>query len=513
MDGRIWELSDLLRAMFRAFGIRKTFKQLFNLKRYNRSRKPQAIQCLERLLKDWALDEYDQSTELAILTILVEMMDTLDDEGQSSSMSQEDNELIFAHCIQQADQCAAEIKDQSPHLTKSRPYLRWILAKENFDRHNNSSLTYLEWWAIHIEQFPGLMHERKYLPSYIPLVTENPGWPAPDLRFPPSQNLQWALEVSKELLDYDTQARLLRELIRRERDPRPLFAELGKLQGDVQGSLVEHYESCISQYLLVTDKSSCRELLERLKSAAAKFQLAPEDDLRVATCWRGLMVQNALARIISEDAELVDRNGRLAQAIRYDLPLPHAVIARFMQSTSANRVHEARRARMMQSLTRRETAELFELRERNRDLERELGGMKLRLGLSGSEGEERPEAGEGEHRTKLPGHPSNNRPGWPDDAPRAPGPSHDHKQIPVGKPELKGGEMDEKGIAEDKSVKDATTMTKELDKTAHDTHSDGNNELEAPRKSQRYALVTEVEDEARTLAKPGQSTVKPPQSD
>jgi hypothetical protein len=86
-------------------------------------------------------------------------------------MHQKDRTLTLARCMQQAEQCAADIKEYSPHLMNTRPYLQWILAKEHFDRQQNRSSTYVEQRKQWIERAPGLVLNRWCLPVYIPVAT------------------------------------------------------------------------------------------------------------------------------------------------------------------------------------------------------------------------------------------------------------------------------------------------------------------------------------------------------
>ncbi|KAJ5461237.1 uncharacterized protein N7458_002789 [Penicillium daleae] len=482
--------------MFRFFGFRGTLERLFDQKKEKESRKSQIIHCLERLLKDWSIDEYDESTELAILTILVAMLYTLNN-GQSSSMLPQDRNLNLARCVQQANQCAADIKAHSPHLAKSRPYLQWLLAKEHFNGQGNPNILFSERWEIQFLRFPGLALERNSLPSYIPLAIENPGWPVPDPKFSPSENLQWALEASKELLDYRTQAMLLKEIICRVEDPRLSFEELDKLSGLVQGDLVQLYESCLSQYLLTTDKISCQELLKRLRSIASQFQTAPDDDVCVATHWEGLMVQNALAKLVFENAELIGENARLAQKICKNLPFSQTIIDKFSQSISADEGPPS--DGWMQR------ADILKLRQRNRDLERELHDMKLRREFNSFEDAERPKAGEEDNCKKLLGKTSNSCRGRLNDAPSgAPDSSPNQEPTLAENTEPKSRKMDEKGQSENKATEDLNPMTNEPDNIDCDTHIGEEKKPQALEKPHNFATVTNAHDEPTRFAKPSQ---------
>jgi hypothetical protein len=137
------------------------------------------------------------------------------------------------------------------------------------------------------------------------------------------------LKISKELSDYKTQAMLLEELIVRVEDPRPLFNEWDQLYGHAQRDLIQFYESLTSQYLLATDDDSCWELVQRLKAAASEFKPTPKDDVCVATRWNGLQVQNALARWVSEDAELLEEKSELTKTLSDALPYFQKAIDKF----------------------------------------------------------------------------------------------------------------------------------------------------------------------------------------
>lgn len=94
-----------------------------------------------------------------------------------------------------------------------------------------------------------------------------------------------------------------------------MFEELDQLSGLTHGDRVQLYSSCVSQYLLGTDHSSCRKLLERVEFAASKFERDPIHGVCVATRWNCFMVQIALGCLVYEDTKVIQRNALLAELI------------------------------------------------------------------------------------------------------------------------------------------------------------------------------------------------------
>jgi hypothetical protein len=288
IDGRIWELCDLLHAMFHYFGPLGAFKVLYN------ADNPEATlkDCLERLQQDWSVDEYNESSELAMLSILVHMTHGFSPRNWYGV--QTDKITCMELCLQQARSHAANIELHSPQLTKSRPYLRWIITQECYERRSKCSYSYRDQRQKHFYDAFGVAISDWPIPIYLPVGPGDITWPAPDPDFPPSQSLKWALSISRELEDYETESMCLQELICRERDPRALFAELDNLHKNTQGDNLAHFDSCISQYLLTSDDESRRNLIRKLEEAVKTFKPDAENDICTFMRRSGLVALNGL---------------------------------------------------------------------------------------------------------------------------------------------------------------------------------------------------------------------------
>lgn len=512
MHDRVWELSDLLLAMFHSFGLAGTWNRLFGLK-WEKTNQPGMAQCIDRFLKDWTLDEYDEATEMAILTVLVEMIHML---SQSFAVLPEGYAPLVKHCVQQADQCAANIKEFSPHLTNSRPYLRWILAKETISRQQKKSPSCKEQWKHRIQRSPGLFLNEGCLPIYIPIDTEIVGWPAPDPAFPSNENLQWALSVSKELLDYKTQAMLLKELICRAEDPRLLFDELDQLSELTQGDRIQLYSSCVSQYLLATDDSSCRKLLARLESAASKFEHDPIHDVCVATRWNGLMVQIALGRLVYKDTKVIQHNALLAETISdYLVESKTAIIVDINRSISYD---EGRRSHRNHYWCDEDDPldlaphglEMYRMRESTDLAPRE---RELRRKLDCFEYEEKVKAENAEIRKRPLKEYSKSSPDpLHKEILRAPRAAYKQIEGLTGQQGIKDSNMVESRQPEERAEQDTTHLTHEPEEIDNVGHTQVKQSHEF-RKPYRYASVTEIEDEPTMSKIPDEHNSSPARLD
>ncbi|KAJ5797952.1 uncharacterized protein N7503_007248 [Penicillium pulvis] len=304
VEARIWECRDFLGALFRYFGSLGAWKILHT----NNSSEVELKDCLEQFSQEWSIEDHDESTELAMLSILMQMVDDFTPRG---------------HYGIQKDEAA-------PHLKRSRPYLQWIIAKQQFDRRSNCSPSYREKREQHFENDFGEVLNDWNIPIYLPVGSGNRGWPASDPNFPPNDTLKWVLRTSRELGDYETESMCLQELICRAEDPRTWFAECDNLLKDTQGNNLGHFELSLSRYLLANDNISRRQLMCELEETIKKFKPTAEDDVyiytlpiyRVKNGWYEDGSRHRLRRPESYEREETDRGNELErrdQAVQKEL--------------------------------------------------------------------------------------------------------------------------------------------------------------------------------------------------
>lgn len=240
-QGRIWDFKDLYVASLAAFADSAGATPYLGTESTKRS-----------LIDDWISEEGDESTNLALLDIILEpaqLRSAFPNEMKSRV------EAIIAHC---------------PAAMRSRSFIRWILASAadalNGEKRGEDGL----WQAYktHIQGFPGMVwhsHDCFLLGIYVPRDTENPGWAAPEISLAVNEPLQLALNLAKELKDYKSQVACLKLLIFQSADPTQLFQELASLQKCMQGDKKGHLKTLLSSYLVCKDRPAKEKLLEELQ--------------------------------------------------------------------------------------------------------------------------------------------------------------------------------------------------------------------------------------------------------
>lgn len=240
VQGRIWDFKDFYVATIAAFS-NSGDTMFFG---------PDNIR--HSMIDDWILEEGDESTDLALLDMLLEpaqLRSYFPDEAKSRAQA------IISH---------------SPKAMRSRAFIRWILAN-TADAFSGEKKGDADLWLAsktHLRGFSGMVWDTGdvFLPGiYVPRSTENPGWVAPDLLLGLNGPLQLALNLAKELKDYNAQVACYKMLIFQSQEPTQLFQELAHLQKSVQGDKKGHLETLLSSYLVCKDRPGKERLLQELE--------------------------------------------------------------------------------------------------------------------------------------------------------------------------------------------------------------------------------------------------------
>lgn len=265
IEGRIWEFKDLHVALVAAFSD-SADEMMFGTR---------DIKC--SLSYDWLLDENDESTNLAQLSLFVEpawVRSWYKDEAQSRAEA-----IILL----------------SPTAMKSRPFIRWIM----WDASDALVSTCKEQGRdpplvaemSRLGDFPGMVWTSQNFNSnsaYIPQNSENPGWVAPVICPEVEERFQLALNLAKELKDYKTQADCYKRLIRQSEDPTKLYQELAHLQKEIQGDKRGHLETLLPRYLVCKARLAQEKLLDELAGTG--------DQGDATTLWARDFVERAVKR-------------------------------------------------------------------------------------------------------------------------------------------------------------------------------------------------------------------------
>ncbi|RSM12597.1 hypothetical protein CEP52_002405 [Fusarium oligoseptatum] len=249
-QGRIWDFRDLFTTACVCFGITSAEEQFFGSRTI-----------VESIWDDWPpLGDDDESSLLARLDIFATMA--------LLSVNQVKVESLTETYLYLAGPQAEALITSFPHLVKSRPFLRFIIAQSSISlrRGKRSQLAY-----DYLADFPGLgvFPLGIDMPYYVPVGMENPGWEPPDLPESSFEPLEMALKAAKELKDYRTQALCVKELALRSREPSKYFEELGRLQTETQDDMEGYLTTCLARYLIKKDKESKAKLLRDLNDFGA----------------------------------------------------------------------------------------------------------------------------------------------------------------------------------------------------------------------------------------------------
>lgn len=226
-DGRVWDMCLFVKALAEANCLRLSPDKI--------------VEWLNELVSAWKPSHDDDvATELALLDLLVFI---------SSDPLCFHYRKMQPGILELAGPLAETISQKHPEYMKSRPYLRWILARvacgARFSEGPPPSL------HGHTRPFDGLSYDWDTdMPIYIPAGNENPGWKQTSATPDMLEMARLALNSAIETEDFKTEAIALQTLINLSRSPYEEFEELCYLQKVVQGDIEGYMETLISKYLI-----------------------------------------------------------------------------------------------------------------------------------------------------------------------------------------------------------------------------------------------------------------------
>ncbi|EEU37133.1 uncharacterized protein NECHADRAFT_86755 [Fusarium vanettenii 77-13-4] len=244
-QGRIWDFRDFFTTFCFYFGIESAEEQLLG----SRS-------ILQAIAEDWVLlMDDDEATLLAIVDLLTSIVLYVFNHAEDQLLRKK--YLVYASTLAEA------VMTEHPRCTKTRPFLQFIVAQSSMSLRTGSGSQSA---YSYLDDFPGLagFSYDLELPYYLPVRQENPGWNPPDLPESSIEPLEMALEASRGLDDYRTQALCLKALAVRSREPSRLFEELIRVQKVIQQDMEGYLTTCLSRYLVSNDRDSKYALLGEL---------------------------------------------------------------------------------------------------------------------------------------------------------------------------------------------------------------------------------------------------------
>ncbi|KAL2812219.1 hypothetical protein BJX63DRAFT_432846 [Aspergillus granulosus] len=263
MGGQVWDARDLICALIESEGAKNVWNILFQTD-INSSN------AFSRLIADWNMGQYDESTYLAILDILVHVSGAL----SSFTIAAPTREDLSTadRCLDYARSVAICLKENNPELKHCRPYLSWVLAETQLRRKRHPADSDL---GTHLSTYPGLTVRMNTLPIYLPITSENPTW-FPSSRHPgvaltpDDQLLEAVVETAQAREDYATEVACIAELTYRFAGGQDVWAQrfsrMQELQLTRQHDILGYQHTCLTRFLTTVDDQDRRALLSDIKA-------------------------------------------------------------------------------------------------------------------------------------------------------------------------------------------------------------------------------------------------------
>ncbi|GLA36229.1 hypothetical protein AnigIFM63309_002147 [Aspergillus niger] len=289
-EGRVWDVRDLMLASIQAEGPANAWNLVFG------AELDSSNEAFRKLLDDWSLHRYDESTYLAILDILVSLSRSVS--SWSISIPERQDLLTAKRCLQYAQALATCLKENNPQLVKSRPYLQWVIAEAELERKllfNTSGSDLRD----HLGRFPGLTIWRGSVPIYLPIKTENPKWMTPKDGGRNYDLLETILQTAQDLKDYKTEVLCLGELIYRSVKTSERLTRLSDLQKSIQGDVLGYQQTFLSWFLLAHTEQDCRVLLDGLRGIRESKRSSRS--IYSLGDWCAIVIERAISHGLAED--------------------------------------------------------------------------------------------------------------------------------------------------------------------------------------------------------------------
>ncbi|KAL4882488.1 hypothetical protein BJY04DRAFT_41666 [Aspergillus karnatakaensis] len=308
--GRVWDARDIMLGMLEAQGLHRIWKLLF-------AEDISSSGACYRMLQDWDVVQYDESTYLALLDILVGVGNCLTD--LFFGVRKRSDLMIARQFLQEGSKLATCLVENNISLTASRPYLRWVLAEEEVRRKlHPGDMDLIE----QLNKYPGFTILPGVLPIYLPLKTERPTehlFSANETSNPSNQShnhLAAVLSSARESADYGTEVLCLSELIHRMGPGiNNLLSRLRHVQNNLQEDTLGHRKTVLTTFLFMTDDNCRQDLQAQIRSNQSRKDTF---ETLYLTDWCESMVARALS--ISLGYPAPSFRAALSKAYSFSIP-------------------------------------------------------------------------------------------------------------------------------------------------------------------------------------------------
>ncbi|KAF7531166.1 hypothetical protein G7054_g9133 [Neopestalotiopsis clavispora] len=337
-EGRVWDMHDLLGAFLR-WGLGSIDDPVVVITGYS-----YATEGLSQIVKDWTgLGTEDVPTMLALLDLLT--MEAL------RCLHYQDLEWLD-EILDHATPLAVSLAKRDATLTKTRAYTQWIVAKACSIVYRNPRM--LDYQGL-LKSNPGIaIVDGLFLPKYIPVHSENPGWPRPETSQDIVKTIKLAINNARDLGDYETEHWALTQLIMISKAPSSEFEDLCELQHQIQGQVTAYMGTLLSMYLVCSSEQSKLKLKLELEELVSSHEF---EQFPLMLRWEAHMICHALEQEESRAEQALKAADDCAKS--FDDSMLAAIKAKIPDFQE--QVHQRRSARRRESEVDNVAVEQLEL--------------------------------------------------------------------------------------------------------------------------------------------------------
>ena len=270
-EGRVWDMHDLFMVSFED-DRSATYKTNLGLVIAESFRKPPYAlphgfdlqRVLEKLLQDWQMPDYDESTNLALLDIVSTYLIDMALRNRNAENTEAVGKL--ESILDLSSHLSHSVYRNDPDNMKSRTFSKWLLCKSIWEefRHSDSSRQIRN--NLRLAKGLGYYPSPASLPVYIPASRENPGWKTNDAPAQFKDALQLITNVARSQEDYMMETLCLTQLIHLTAKPEAEFARLLHVQKDVSMDIAAYHQSLAASYLVCNSESAIDNLETELET-------------------------------------------------------------------------------------------------------------------------------------------------------------------------------------------------------------------------------------------------------
>ncbi|KAF7865691.1 hypothetical protein EAF04_005857 [Stromatinia cepivora] len=284
---RVWDMRDIFRQVLRVSSVETAIGMFFGTEM-------SLIEAIDKFIIQWR-QEGDESTDLAVIDVLVAI--ALEAIAHKQPLQRVLKQTIN-RCMDYARAIATSIRNNYPSSIKSSPYLRWILAEVWLEEEEEPSR------YSYFDTYSGCL-VKGYLPIYVPLASENPGWRIKPYSEQSNGPLHLGLNAARDLGHYGLEVSYLEQLVNRSEAPQIHLRDLATLQKNVLGDKLGYLSTCLAKYLLATEREIQMDLSNEL-SEIDRRETTAGNSVYPTLRWFQRKIQMALCSSLGGSKEQFD---------------------------------------------------------------------------------------------------------------------------------------------------------------------------------------------------------------